>query len=174
MDTINAILTRRSTRQFTDRPIEHEKLIALLEAAMSGPSCVNARDWSFLVVTEKDKLQKMAFANGTPARPLQSAAAGILVCGDLERAFPQAQDYWVIDGAIAAQNICLCAQDLGIGSVWLGTWPQMDRVQRQQELFGLPETVVPHSIIALGYPVEDITQPRPCRYEEKRVHWNQW
>lgn len=174
MDTMNAILTRRSTRQFTDRPIEQEKLHTLLEAAMSGPSCVNARDWSFLVVTEKEKLRQMAAANGAPARPLEGAAAGILVCGDLERSFPPARDYWVIDGAIAAQNICLCAQDLGIGSVWLGTWPQMERVQRQQALFGLPDTVVPHSIIALGYPAEDITQPRECRYEENRVHFEQW
>ena len=174
MDAINAIFTRRSTRQFIDRPIEPEKLYQILEAAMSGPSCVNARDWSFVVVTEKDTLEKMAEANGEPARPLKNAAAGILICGDLERAFRFAKDYWVIDGAIAAENICLCAHALGIGSVWLGTWPQMDRVQRQQALFDLPETAIPHSIIALGYPMEDITAPRACRYEENRVHFNKW
>ena len=174
MDALNAIFTRRSTRQFIDRPIEPEKLHQILEAAMSGPSCVNARDWSFVVVTEKDRLEKMAEANGVPARPLKNAAAGILVCGDLERAFPPAKDYWIVDGAIAAENICLCAHALGIGSVWLGTWPQMDRVQRQRELFDLPETAIPHSIIALGYPVEDITAPRAHRYEENRIHFNKW
>lgn len=79
-----------------------------------------------------------------------------------------------MDGAIAAENICLCAHALGIGSVWLGTWPQMDRVQRQRELFDLPDTVIPHSIIALGYPTEDITTPRESRYEEDRVHFNKW
>ena len=92
MDAISAIFTRRSTRKFTDRPIESEKLHQILDAAMSGPCCVNARDWSFVVVTEKDKLQQMVAANGEPARPLQSAAAGILVCGDLERAFRFAKD----------------------------------------------------------------------------------
>lgn len=79
-----------------------------------------------------------------------------------------------MDGAIAAENICLCAHALGIGSVWLGTWPQMDRVQRQRELWGLPDTVSPHSIIALGYPTEGITTPRESRYEENRVHFNKW
>lgn len=117
MDAISAIFTRRSTRKFTDRPIESEKLHQILDAAMSGPCCVNARDWSFVVVTEKDKLQQMVAANGEPAHPLQSAAAGILVCGDLERAFRFAKDYWIVDGAIAAENICLCAHALGIGSV---------------------------------------------------------
>ena len=91
MDAINAIFTRRSTREFTEQPIESEKLHQILDAAMSGPCCVNARDWSFVVVTEKAKLQKMAEANGEPARPLKNAAAGILVCGDLERAFPPAK-----------------------------------------------------------------------------------
>lgn len=174
MDTLDAIFTRRSTRQFTPHPIEDEKLRQILEAAMSGPSCVNARDWSFLVVTDPEILQKMADANGAPARPLKTAAAGIMICGDLERAFSHAKDYWIIDGAIAAQNISLCAQALGLGAVWLGTWPQMDRVQNQRALFGLPETAIPHSIIALGYPAEDITAKRESRYEASRVHWNQW
>ena len=77
MDAINALFTRRSTREFTEQPIESEKLHQILDAAMSGPCCVNARDWSFVVVTEKAKLQKMAEANGEPARPLKNAAAGL-------------------------------------------------------------------------------------------------
>ena len=174
MDTLETIFTRRSVRKFTEQPIEEEKLRKILEAAMSGPSCVNARDWAFVVVTEKERLRQMAQANGRPAQPLKEAAAGILVCGDLQRAFGPAPEYWVIDGAIAAQNLCLCAQALGIGSVWLGTWPQMDRVENQRRLFELPETVVPHSIIALGYPEADMTESRESRYEEGRVHREIW
>ena len=137
MNTLDAILTRRSCQEFTDKPIKSETLHQLLE-------------------------------------PLRKAAAGILVCGDLDRAFRFAKDYWVIDGAIAAQNICLAAQELGLGAVWLGTWPQMDRVEAQQKLFALPETIVPHSIIALGYPEADLTAPRESRYEDDRVHFNRW
>ena len=174
MNTLEALLTRRSCRKFTDKPIETEKLHQPLETAMSGPSCVNAKDWSFVVVTAPEKLAQMADANGRPAEPLRHAAAGILVCGDLGRAFRLAKDYWVIDGAIAAQNICLAAQELGLGAVWLGTWPQMDRVKAQQKLFSLPESIVPHSIIALGYPETDLTAPRESRYEDDRVHFNQW
>ena len=174
MNTLDAIFTRRSTRQFTDQPISQETLHKILDAAMSGPCCVNARDWSFLVVTDRDMLIKMAEANSRPADPLKHAAAGILICGDLDRAFPPAKDYWIIDGAIAAQNICLSAHELGIGSVWLGTWPQMDRVEHQKELFRLPDTIIPHSVIALGYPDSDLTAPRDSRYEECRVHWEKW
>ena len=56
-----------------------------------------------------------------PAGPLRGADVGILICGDLERAFPRAQEYWAIDGAIAGQNMTLAAKALGIGSVRLGT-----------------------------------------------------
>ena len=174
MNTLEVILTRRSCRNFTARPLESETLHQLLEAAMSGPSCVNARDWSFVVVTDPEKLAQMADANGRPAEPLRHAAAGILVCGDLDRAFRPAKDYWVIDGAIAAQNLCLAAQELGLGAVWLGTWPQMNRVEAQKRLFALPESIVPHSIIALGYPETDLTAPRESRYEDDRVHFNRW
>lgn len=50
----------------------------------------------------------------------------------------------------------------------------MERVERQRQLFRLPDTMIPHSVIALGYPQGDITAPRESRYEEDRVHFEQW
>ena len=173
MDAIETIFSRVSVRQYSDREISDENLHTILQAGMSGPSCVNARDWSFLVVRDRETLNKMADANGRPAEPLRTAALGILVCGDLERAFPRAPEYWVVDGAIAAQNMILAAQALGIGSVWLGTWPQMDRVQAQAALFGLPETQVPHSVIAFGYPAAP-SEKEKLLYEPDRVHFEKW
>lgn len=154
MDALQNIMTRRSVRSYLDKPISDQDLETILQAGMAGPSCVNARDWCFLVTRDPEVLANMAEANGRPADPLKRAKLGILVLGDLERAFPPAPDYWVIDGAIAAQNMILAAHALGIGSVWLGTWPQTDRVNRQKALFDLPDTVIPHSIIAFGYPDE--------------------
>lgn len=173
MDTIQTILRRVSVRQYSDQEIPEEALRTILEAGMSGPSCTNARDWSFVVVRDPETLNKMADANGRPATPLRDAKLGILVCGDLERAFKGAPDYWVIDGSIAAQNMILAASALGIGSVWLGTWPQMDRVEKQRALFGLPESQVPHSIIAFGYPREPSGKEK-LLFEPDRVHYEKW
>lgn len=174
MDAIQTIMSRRSVREYEERSISGENMRIILEAAMSGPSCVNARDWQFIVVEDRDMLNRMADANGDPARPLRTAAAGILICGDLEKAFRGAKDYWIVDGAIAGQNICLAANALGIGSVWLGTWPQMGRVEAQAELFGLPENVVPHSIIALGYPADKQLPADRNVYDRSCVHWGKW
>ena len=173
MDTLETIFSRVSTRQYSDRPISDEDLHTILKAGMSGPSCLNSRDWSFIVVRDKDTLNKMADGNGRPAEPLRHAQVGILVCGDLERAFREVPDYWVVDGSIAAQNMVLAAQALGIGSVWLGTWPRMSRVKAQAELFGLPETQIPHSIVAFGYPKEPSTKEK-LLYESDRVHFERW
>ena len=167
MDTLDTIFTRKSVRNYLDKPIPREDLETILRAGTSGPSCVNARDWAFLVVEDPETLQKMAAANGPPADPLKGAAAGILILGDTNRAFPPAKDYWVIDGAIAGQNMVLAAQALGIGSVWLGTWPQMERVEAQRALFHLPEHLIPHSILALGYEdTESGGNRRPPKKEE--------
>ena len=173
MDAIEAIMTRTSIRQFTDEPVSDDVIHAILRAGMSGPSCVNARDWSFIVVRDKDTLNQMADANGRPAEPLWGADFAVLVCGDLTRAFPRAQEYWVVDGSIAAQNMILAAKALGVGSVWLGTWPQMNRVEALRALFNLPETQVPHSVIAFGYPAEH-PAPRAPEWEEDRVHYEKW
>lgn len=173
MDAIQAIMSRISVRKYSDKAISDEALQAILEAGMSGPSCVNARDWSFIVVRDAETLNKMADANGRPAEPLRKAKLGILVCGDLERAFQGAPDYWVIDGSIAAQNMILAAQALGIGSVWLGTWPQMNRVKAQADLFHLPETIVPHSVIAFGYPAK-VADNDKLAFEPDRVHYEKW
>ena len=126
MNALDAILTRRSCREFTDKPIKSETLHQLLEAAMSGPSCVNAQDWSFVVVTDPEKLAQMADANGRPAEPLRKAAAGILVCGDLDRAFRFAKDYWIIEplpprtSALLHRSWGLAQSGWALGPRWTG------------------------------------------------------
>lgn len=172
--TIKAIMARKSVREYSDREIPPEAIRTILEAGMSGPSAVNARPWEFIAVTDPEVLAKMSENNGRAARPLQGAKLGILICGNLEKAFSRAPEYWIVDAAIAGQNMILAAESLGIGSVWLGTWPQEEKVANQKALFNLPEHIVPHSIIAFGYPKEEGENPVRNHWEEDRVHYNQW
>ena len=98
MDTMDTLRTRISVRQYSEREISDEAVHAILEAGMSGPSAVNARPWSFLVIRDPETLGKMADANGRAAEPLRGAKLGILVCGDLERAFParRTTGWWML------------------------------------------------------------------------------
>ena len=126
-----------------------------------------------IVVDDPEVLHKMYEANGVPAKPLLECAFAILICGDYSKAFKFSKDYFAVDGSIAGQNMILAAWSLGIGSVWLGTWPQMDRVFAQSKLFDLPNDQIPHSIIAFGYPLDEIKEKEEY-YDESVVHYNKW
>ena len=173
VETWNAITTRRSVRRFLDREVPDDVIHKILVAGMSGPSATNARPWVFLVVKDRETLSKMADCNGKYAGALRGAAFAVLVCGDKDRFFPLAPDFWSIDAAISAQNMILAAHDMGVGSVWLGTYPVEAHVRAQAELFGLSETIIPHSVIAFGYP-EDAQLRERDLYEADRVHFEHW
>lgn len=173
METLKNIRERISVRQFSDQEIPDDVVHAILEAGMSGPTAVNARPWSFIVVRNPETLNAMADGNGRAANPLRGAKLGILVCGDLTRAIERAPEYWVIDATIATQNMILAANDMGVGSVWIGTWPQQEKMTAQSALFNLPETQIPHSLIAFGYPAAP-SDKQKLLYEEDRVHFEKW
>ena len=180
METFELITNRRSIRRYSSQPIREEVVNKILQAGMSGPSCVNARDYAFVVVQDKQKLLQMFEACGSPAAPLKDATLAMLVCGDLNRSFSMAKDYWIIDASIAAQNMSLAAYDLGVGNVWLGVWPQDERVQNLIDLFDLPANIIPHSILSMGYPEDDrdmhmLSEERKReKFEQDRIHREKW
>lgn len=165
-DTLTIIKKRRSIRSFTDQPVEEEKLTQLLEAAMSAPSGMNAQPWEFVVITEKEVMDKfrlgLVFAK-------MNAPAAICVLGSSRMQKNRSGDkFWVQDCSAATENILLAATALGLGSVWVGIHP-VTMFQRQvANILNLPEGVTPFNLIYIGYPAE--TKEARTQYEEKRVH----
>lgn len=170
---LNIIKNRKSVRIYTDDLVSKEKLFGILEAAMSGPSARNKRPWEFIVVDDKETLKKMSVANINGSEPLNNAALAILICGNIEKVYKEAPDYWIIDCAIAAQNMILTAESIGLGSCWLGVWPQTEKMQNQSELFSLPQNIKPHSIITFGYPNDEISKNKVKKaLEQQLIHFN--
>lgn len=169
MDTIEAILTRRSIRAYTDQTIPPETIHLLLQAAMQAPSASNQQAWQFIVITDRKRLN--ALADVLPyGKMLTTAPLGIIVCGDLE--IEKSKGYWVQDCSAATQNILLAAHALGLGAVWLGVTPREERVREVRKAMSMPETVIPLCAIAVGYPAE---QKSPTnRFDSTRVHTNGW
>jgi nitroreductase len=93
-----------------------------------------------------------------------------VVCADITNLkYPE---YWPQDCSAATQNILLAIADLDLGGVWLGVYPRKDRVKKLQDLFGMPDDMIPFSIIALGYPAEQ--KPAKDIYDAQRVRRNRW
>ena len=163
----NGILKRRSVRQYQDKPVSREQLIQLARAAMAAPSASNRRPWSFVAVTEPKGLTAL---RGLHAYSNYNAPAAIVVCGDLTRAYEgPMQEFWVQDCSAAVENILLAALDLGLGTVWIGAYPDLGRSDVLAGMIDAPEHIRPLGIIWVGYP-ESEPEAR-TQFEEDRLHW---
>ena len=167
MDALEAILTRRSIRKYTKEPIPEEMVNKLLEAAMSAPSAHNQQPWHFVVLKDRDIIDEIPKFHGY-AKMLPEAPLAIVVCGDTAKA----DAYWVQDCSAATQNILVAARALGLGAVWLGVYPQEERVKALRNLTGVPDEITPFAIISIGYPAEE--KPPANRFSATRVHYNNW
>ena len=94
----------------------------------------------------------------------------ILICGDLKS--EKHKGYWVQDCSAATQNLLVAAQAKGLGAVWLGVYPREDRVAGIRKVLGLPEHIVPLSLIPVGHKGEE--KPPANRYDPSRVHHDRW
>jgi nitroreductase len=169
METVEAILTRRSIRKYTDQPVPDELVAGLLRAAMAAPSAGNQQPWHFIVARDRALLEGIAAFHPYGGMAPQAQLA-IVVCGDLH--LEQRPGFWVQDCAAATENLLLAAHSLGLGAVWLGIHPRPERVEATQRLFELPDHIVPLSIVPVGYPAE---HPGPVdRYDPRRVHHDRW
>jgi len=166
---LSNIMTRTSVRQYQDQPVEQEKIERLLRAGMAAPSAVNKQPWHFIVVTDRNQLKQIAAV--TPnARMAADAPLAIIVCGDMNKTLEgQAREFWVQDASAATENILLAAHALGLGAVWTGTYPDLERCKKVAALMKLPDNMVPLCTIVAGYPAEtpepkDKWNPRNISY----------
>ena len=169
MEAIDAILSRRSIRKYTAERVPETVVNELLEAAMSAPSAGNQQPWHFIVIDDRTILDEIPKYHPYSSM-LAEAPVAILVCGDLQ--LETLDGFWVQDCSAATENILIAAQAKGIGAVWLGIYPVEERVRGFQKLLGLPEHVIPLSLVSLGYPAEE--KPGANRYNASRIHRNRW
>jgi nitroreductase len=169
MEALDAILSRRSIRRYTDKPVPTETVRKLLEAGMAAPSANNKQPWHFVVITEREILD--AIPDFHPySRMLFEASLAILVCGD--SSLESHPGYMAQDCAAAVENILIAANGMGLGAVWLGVYPREERMAGMKELLKIPEGFIPFALISIGYATEE--KPPSRRYSESRVHQNKW
>ena len=115
MENLHQLLVnRRSTRRYTSESIDPENVRLILEAALLAPTSKNGRPWQFVVVEDKDMLQRLSECKPAGAAPIANASLAIVVAAD-----PTISDPWVEDASIAAAFMQLQAEDLGLGSCWI-------------------------------------------------------
>jgi nitroreductase len=168
METIKALMTRRSIRAWTSEPVSAAQRKTILEAAMNAPSAADARPWHFVTMDDPGTIRKFTGLGGTEM--LEHATFMVLVCGEAGReVYP---GFWPQDCSCAAQNMQLAAHDIGVGCVWIAIYPLQDRVEACREFLGVPPDITPFALLAMGTPAE---HPEPeYRFDAGRVHRNGW
>jgi nitroreductase len=168
METIEAILTRRSIRKYQPEPVDEDLITRILQAAMSAPTATN-QAYDFVVVRKPETLKAVGTFH-PHASMLSQVPVGIAICGDPQReALP---GRWIMDCSAATQNILLTAHALGLGACWVGIYPVEERIKGLRGLLALPEHVIPLCVVAIGYPAE-IKKPSQ-RFRPELIHREKW
>jgi len=169
VDCLDAILSRRSIRRYTDAPVAEDAIETVLRAAMAAPSAGNQQSWRFIVVTDAER--RVRLSQATPySRMVAEAPVALVVCGDTRD--EKHPGYWVQDCSAAVENALLAIHALGLGAVWIGVHPIAERAANVREICAVPAGVEPFCLIALGHPEED--KPPAERFEPAHVMRESW
>ena len=169
---INNIMTRVSVRNFTGEKISDEQIETLLRAGMAAPSAINKQPWAFVVIKDEAILAKLGEALPY-SRCSNKPAIAIIPCGDLNKAIPgEMAGFWINDVSAATENILLAAHAMGLGAVWTGLHPDMNRAKMVQEMLGMPEHIIPLCIVPVGIPAEN--PEIKDKFNTDNIHYNAW
>ncbi len=151
---IDSLIAERWSPRALDanKPVSHEQIISLLEAARWAPSCFGDQPWRFIVWDRhndidawNDALNCLAPSNEAWAK---NAPVLILVCSDTLFNHNQQLNRWGhYDTGAAAENLCLQATSLGLFAHQMGGF---DATKARAE-FEIPEQYDLMSMIAVGY-----------------------
>ena len=175
-EVLKTIKERYSMREYTDRPIEEEKLNMILESGRLAPSASNAQPWNFYVVRDrqiiKQLAEKMPLGSSVVINSFISEAPAVIVAtaGPIDllhkaMAFIVNKKWYYLDLGIALEHMVLCAWELGIGSCWIGWFNE----KRIKTMLNIPRDQEVIAMLTLGYPKELINPVKHRKALEKIV-----
>jgi len=144
------VANRRSIRQYTDETLLPSEVELIMKAALLSPSSKNSRSWQFVLVEDKEMLQKLSVSKSSGSSFVTHCALAVAVLTD-----PLLTEAYVEDAAIAATYIQLQAEDLGLGSCWVQIRGRKradgyDSEQFVRDLLGIPSHLAVECLIAIG------------------------
>ncbi len=154
------VRNRYSCREYSDRPVSDETLMAVLDMARLAPSACNRQPWMFLIADGDDERQ--AILDSYKRDWIRSAPRFIIALGDHSAAWHRPEDgkdHTDVDVSIAVEHICLAATALDLGTCWVCNFdPAAIR-----KSFNLPDHLEPVAIIPIGYPAKPDAVPAKTR-----------
>jgi len=157
MALLDLLKHRKSVREFLDRPVERDKIITCLEAARLAPSECNSQPWRFIVVDDrqlKNRLCDAAFGGIYSMNSFcKTAPVMVVVISEKSKFLARIGGmfrgikYYLIDIGITCEHFVLQAEDLGLGTCWIGWFNE----RGVKSTLGIPQRKKIDMLIALGY-----------------------
>lgn len=178
---IKEIEMRRSIRKYSNRPIEDEKINALLESARLAPSGNNTQPWHYIIVKSEEMRQKVVEASHNQKWML-TAPVFIVCVADVRCRIKEDIDVYLDDNSpqdevkriirdtsISVGYMLLEANSLGLGVCWVAEFTQ----EEIRPVLGIPSDKYVVGVITVGYPDEN-PKARPRKKLEDIVHFECW
>lgn len=183
MDLDDAIVSRRSVREYTAEPVDQPTIRRLIDAGVHAPNAVNQQPWTFTVVRDQgvlDRVSRDAKVHMQANMPAGLQSARFHMLGDprfhifyhapaLILISAIAAGPWIVeDCALAAENLMLAARAEGLGSCWIGFAQGYLNTPAGKQALGLPSATVPVAPIIVGRP----KGPSPAvARKEPEIRW---
>jgi nitroreductase len=171
METWDAITARRAIREYANTPIEERDLERILEAGRRAPSSRNDQRWDFILIQDRDQLERISHVwQGAGHIAGSRAAVGLVAPFSDDLRLTASINY---DLGQAAMSMMIAAADLGIGS----RTASVHDYELAAAVLGLPDDRRLTWLIGLGYPADRPLQPiaRPARRPlDEVVHHDRW
>ena len=159
------IFLRRSIRKYTNEEISNTNLIQILKAGMNAPSARNLKLFEFVIIKNKEMLEKLSRTKKNSYFIKDSNATIVVICNELS-------EFWQQDLGAVTQNMLLEATHLNIGSCWIGIAPNNQYEDYIKKLLNIPDDKRIFCMISLGYPAE--TKEENNFYDEEKIHYDNY
>ncbi|MCK5289268.1 MAG: nitroreductase family protein [Candidatus Omnitrophica bacterium] len=161
METFDAICKRVSVREYQSEPIKKELLEKLVDSGRRAPTARSVEPWEFIVVQDKNNLNKISEIAENGVFIKHSAACIVVFCKDTK--------YYLEDGCAAIENILISAADSGLGACWVAG-DKKPYVSEIAELLNASLDLKLIGLISLGRPKQEVFQKK-SRCLEDVLHW---
>ncbi len=167
MSALDVIMNRRTIRKFKSKPVPEELVLKIVEAGQRAPTACSLQTYTIIWVKDEEKRKALWETCGKQQFILE-APVTLAICADVRKLIDMVKEYGsetslekgygyavklfaIIDAALAAENMAIAAEALGLGSVFIGGALANSKVV---EILNLPKGVLPISLLCIGYPDE--------------------
>ena len=179
-DFLNLVQSRKSVRKFQDKPVERNVLQQCVEAARLAPSAENVQPWRYFIADDpqvKERLAQHAFSGIYRAtRWAANAPVLVVIFAELDilanRLGKQMTGihYYLIDIGISGEHFVLQAQELGLGTCWIG-WFSAKGVRKA---LNAPKHQRPGEMLSVGYPHPNYSRERKRNPLNDIIYFNEF